>query len=326
MTVDPSAGASPSGRTLYGQVVEQIEALALSRPLGEETVLPPEWELAEQLGVSRGTLRRAMAELEAGGLVRREPGRGTFVNPAARLRRVVWDRLAAVARPDSRFHLDFTSFVPDFEGSSRCVEATRLLPEYASARTIVMTPDNSLEELRAAALADGKRLVVFTYALLRGAVLLDPDEIPPAHRRLASTLDGMERFGRCLAFDEFAASGPVDLVATGAAAVSREGVHFGKGHGYFDLEWGLLREVGLVHQATPVVVLVHDCQVVPDRVPHADFDATADAIVTPTEVIRTGPLPKPEGLMWDRVPRAFIATRPYLGEARRVSGQRGSAA
>lgn len=85
-----SAGAvgtrSSEGRTLYSRVAEQVEALALTGPLGEETMLPSEWELVELLGVSRGTLRRAIGDLEQSGLLRREAGRGTFVNPAARLR------------------------------------------------------------------------------------------------------------------------------------------------------------------------------------------------------------------------------------------------
>lgn len=322
MEADVPSASPVAGRTLYSQVVEQIEAIALSRPIGEETVLPPEKELADRLHVSHGTLRRALAELEATGLVRREPGRGTFVNPAARLRRVVWERLRKVALPDSRFHDDFSSFVPDFQGSDRCVESTRGLPEYRNATTLVVTPDNSLEAFREAALAEGKKLVVFTYAMLRGAVLLEPDRIPPGAAPLASTLDAMERFGRRLTFDELRGSGPFSFVVTGAAAVSREGVHFGKGHGYFDLEWGLLSEIGLVDQDTFVVSVVHDCQVVDEHVPYAEFDVTCNFIVTPTEQIPCRPLPKPAGLVWDRVPRQFLATRPYMREAQLLRAER----
>jgi GntR family transcriptional regulator len=42
--------------------------------------LPPEAELAEQLGVSRGTLRSALQSLSAEGLVSRRRRHGTFVN------------------------------------------------------------------------------------------------------------------------------------------------------------------------------------------------------------------------------------------------------
>ena len=235
------ADRSRKGRTLYSQVAEQIEAFALAGPLGEETMIPPEWELVEQLGVSRGTVRRAIADLERAGLLWREPGRGTFVNPAARLRRLVWDRVAKVAKADSRFNLDFSSFIPDFEGSEKCVKAIRDMPEYRGAGTIVAMPDNNLESFRHQALADGKRLLVFTYGMLRGALLL--------RRRGDSTR------GPCLGSDprrhgadsahrspseQLLGAGPLDLLVTGAAAVSREGVHFGKGHGYLDLEWGLL--------------------------------------------------------------------------------------
>jgi len=309
---------SNEGRNLYSRVAEQVEALALAGPLGEETVLPAEWELVELLGVSRGTVRRAVGDLERSGLLRREAGRGTFVNPAARLRHVVWDRLIKVAKPDSRFHFDFTSFIPDFEGSSKCVEAIRQMPEYNNARTIVAMPDNNLEKFRYQALADGKSLLVFTWGMQRGLVSLDPDQVPAEERHLAATLDGMERFGKPLSFKELRATGPIDLLVTGAAAVSREGVHFGKGHGYLDIEWGLLSQLGLVGQQTPVIVSVHDCQVVDEPVPHASYDVTVDVIVTPTETIRCDPLPKPAGLVWDRLPREFADTRPYIKEVKRL--------
>ncbi len=317
MRLRTGTGASSAGHTLYGQVAGQLEALALDGPLGEETMLPPEGVLAEQFGVSRGTLRRALDDLEESGLLRREAGRGTFVNPAARLRRVVWRRLAEVARPDSRFGFDFASFIPDFDGSERCTESIAELPEYQAARTVVVTPDNNLESFRARCLADGKRMLVCTYALARGFVRLEGSALAAGDRPLAATLDGMERFGPNLTHPELCAEDPVGLVVTGAAAVTREGVHFGKGHGYFDIEWGLLAELGLVGAGTPVAASVHGCQLVTEAVPHAVFDATVDVIVTPEQAIRCGPLPKPAGLYWERLPRDFAAGRPYFAELRR---------
>jgi 5-formyltetrahydrofolate cyclo-ligase len=310
------------GRTLYSQVAAQLEAVALSGPLGEETVLPAEWELVELLGVSRGTVRRAVADLERSGLVWREAGRGTFVNPAARLRRVVFDRLLQVAKPDARFHFDFASFVPDFEESRRCVELIRKMPEYRGARTLVVTADNNLEGFRELALADGKRLVVSTYGLLRGFVLVRGKRIRSEDRALAATLDGMERFGKQLAYAELRAAGPIDLVVSGAAAVSRSGVHFGKGHGFLETAWGLLSEMGLVGQQTPVIVSAHDCQLIDEPVPCAAFDVTVDVIVTPGEVVRCRQLPKPSGLYWDRVPREFADARPYFAELRQQRAPR----
>jgi GntR family transcriptional regulator, arabinose operon transcriptional repressor len=45
--------------------------------------LPPEVELAEELGVSRQTVRKALAEMDDEGIIRREQGRGTFVSKDA---------------------------------------------------------------------------------------------------------------------------------------------------------------------------------------------------------------------------------------------------
>jgi 5-formyltetrahydrofolate cyclo-ligase len=308
--LDRSRGQSP----LYRRVISELERLILEGPIGEETQLPPEWALVERFGVSRGTLRRAIADLEQRGLLWREAGRGTFVNPAARLRRIVWDRLVEVAVPDSRFDLDFSSFIPDYAGSDRCTEGIIGLEEYRASNLIVVMPDNNLESFRAQALADHKRLLVCTYAMARGFVLLEGSRIPASKRALAATLDGMERFGPSLSFSELTSLPSADMLVTGAAAISTEGVHFGKGHGYLDIEWGLLRELGLVDQDTPVVGSVHDCQLVTERVPHAPYDVTVDVIVTPHEVMRCSPLPKPPGIFWDRLPGEFARTRPYFAE------------
>jgi GntR family transcriptional regulator len=53
---------------------------AILQQAGSGTRLRPERELAEQLGVARETLRRALDELQARGLLERRQGAGTFVS------------------------------------------------------------------------------------------------------------------------------------------------------------------------------------------------------------------------------------------------------
>jgi len=52
------------------------------------TKLPPEAELADQLGVSRITIRRALSDIENAGFILRIQGRGTYINPSALLIKV----------------------------------------------------------------------------------------------------------------------------------------------------------------------------------------------------------------------------------------------
>lgn len=60
-------------------IVRQVEELVLQGVLRPGDRLPAERELAEQLDVSRPTLREALAELESRGLVEARPGGGTFI-------------------------------------------------------------------------------------------------------------------------------------------------------------------------------------------------------------------------------------------------------
>lgn len=57
----------------------QLRAFLAQRDLPADTKLPPERELVDLLGVSRGQLRKAMAVLEREGELWRHVGKGTFI-------------------------------------------------------------------------------------------------------------------------------------------------------------------------------------------------------------------------------------------------------
>lgn len=64
---------------LASEVVRQVELLILRGILRPGERLPAERELAERLGVSRPSLREALASLQAAGLVTARPGAGVYV-------------------------------------------------------------------------------------------------------------------------------------------------------------------------------------------------------------------------------------------------------
>ncbi len=59
--------------------VTQLRAWLAQRELPDDGRLPPERQLAELLGVSRGNLRKALADLENKGELWRHVGKGTFI-------------------------------------------------------------------------------------------------------------------------------------------------------------------------------------------------------------------------------------------------------
>ncbi len=73
---DQTIGKAPP---LYQLVIDTIVARIASGALPPGAMLPSEVQLGAELGVSQGTARKALIDLEQRGLVQRAQGRGTFV-------------------------------------------------------------------------------------------------------------------------------------------------------------------------------------------------------------------------------------------------------
>ncbi|MBM7044759.1 MULTISPECIES: 5-formyltetrahydrofolate cyclo-ligase [Rhizobium] len=233
------------------------------------------------------------------------------------VRERVWADLRKVARADSRFHYDFGEFIADFEGGDAACARLTSHEYYRNSKLIFIAPDNCIERLRLQALRDGKKVLMTTYSIKRGFWLLDPDVMSPEDFVYASTLDGMERVGRPVTLAEISSMQPVDYLVTGTGAINHEGVRFGKGHGFFDVEWGMLFKLGRITINTPAAAVVHDCQLLTEKLHPEVFDTVADVIFTATQTIRVENPHKPTcGIIWDVLDPHMYETIPPLQELR----------
>ena len=238
-----------------------------------------------------------------------------IVDHKIKVRERVWRALRKVAVPDSRFHFDFGEFIADFEGGEAAVQRLVDHEYYQNSNYIFITPDNCLDRLRLKALEDGKTVLMTTYSIKRGFWLLDPKTIAPELYLYASTLDGMERVGRPVSLKDLAEMPKVDYMVTGTGAINTKGIRFGKGHGFFDSEWGMLYQIGRISTETPSAAVVHDCQLLEEELTPDVYDTVADAIFTPTRTILVDGPHKPTcGILWDRLDPVMFETIPPLQE------------
>jgi GntR family transcriptional repressor for pyruvate dehydrogenase complex len=101
---------------LSHSVVRQIELLLLRGVLRPGERLPAERELAERLGVSRPSLRDALAQLQSRGLLESRAGAGVFV--AELLDSAFSDSLVRLFAEHDEALFDYIAFRRDMEGMS----------------------------------------------------------------------------------------------------------------------------------------------------------------------------------------------------------------
>ncbi|QIA28156.1 5-formyltetrahydrofolate cyclo-ligase [Thermaerobacter sp. PB12/4term] len=268
----------------------------------------------------------AAGEGKGGGRAPAGAGHPREVEPAsdagaakAKARQQVYRRLREAGA--ARFPFPIEGRIPNFKGAERAAARLRELDVYRRARALKVNPDTPQLPVRAMALADGKTVYMPT-PRLRGAFLrIRPEDVPRGEERRAAQLGRAAEYGRFVTLDEMTPeAAPIDLVVAGAVAVTRDGARAGKGEGYADYEYALLRELG--HPELPVVTTVHPLQIV-ERLPVAPHDLSVDIIVTPDEVIFTRtPYPKPRGIHWEAVTPEDLEAMPVLQELRALQWER----
>jgi 5-formyltetrahydrofolate cyclo-ligase len=226
-----------------------------------------------------------------------------------RIREAVWRRLDAEGI--STFPRPVRGRIPNVRLADAAADQLAGTPEWQAARVVKVNPDAPQRGVRHRALRQGKLLLMPTPRLREGFLLLDPARLGPKRLFAASSIKGAVALGQRVGLDELPA---IDLLVFGSVAVSVDGDRVGKGEGYAELEFAVLRTVGRVPADVTIATTVHDAQVV-ETVPRQAFDVTLDLICTPTRVIRPGTRgPRPDGVLWDMLPAERRAEMPILEE------------
>jgi len=205
--------------------------------------------------------------------------------------------------------------IPNFEGSEKAAQRLISQDEFQSARVVKVNPDSPQAHVRRGTLLSGKMLITPSPRLRKGFILLDPVKIPRRSLIEASTIRGAFKYGRFSSLEELP---KVDLVVAGSVAVTRDGIRIGKGGGYSEIEYGILRELGLIGEETPIFTTVHDAQII-NKAPKEEHDFVVDAIFTPSKVIRVERrYPQPKGIIWEKLTEHQLEDMPILHELKRI--------
>ncbi|EMA17504.1 5-formyltetrahydrofolate cyclo-ligase [Haloarcula marismortui] len=235
------------------------------------------------------------------------------------IRETVWDALEEGGI--ARFPFPPHDRIPNFEGANEAAQRLTETAVWDAAETVKANPDSPQLPVRRAALRAGKTVYMAVPRLRDEQCFyeLDPAELDDieAAPAVSNVADHARQVGP-------EAVGSVDLVVSGSVAVTEDGARIGKGEGYSDLEYAVLRELGLVDETTPVVTTVHELQivgglegVVDTTVPVDDHDVPMDWVVTPERTVETATThTTPAGVDWDALSTERIDEIPVLSARR----------
>jgi len=168
MDGSPQTAEAPRAQPLYAQV----KALILQRLIAGQwrpgELLPSEFQLAGQFGVSQGTVRKALDELAAENVVVRRQGRGTFVAEHDDHRALF--HFFHLVGPDGERRLPVSRFISVRKGLASRMEAERL----------TIDRGDTVIRIRRVRLLDGRPAISETIAVAQARFpdLADIREVP----------------------------------------------------------------------------------------------------------------------------------------------------
>jgi len=176
------------------------------------------------------------------------------------IRNIVWGKLQKEGISHSPY-----GRIPPFKGQEEAAELLRKLKIYKNAKKIFVPPDQAQYPVRFNCIEDGKILIMATPGLKDGFYEITKNN-PNWKKAIHS--HQVKYYGKKLktSLEEI---GKIDLMVTGAVAVSKKGQRIGKGSG---------------------------------ELPFSFYDVSINYIVTPKEIIKIeNPAPRPSGIDWEYI-------------------------
>jgi 5-formyltetrahydrofolate cyclo-ligase len=232
------------------------------------------------------------------------------------IRHKVWNTLTE--QKLGRFPFPLIGRIPNFKGAEIAAKYVVQLEEYKEAKVIKVNPDAPQLPLRTQIIKDGKTLLVPTPRLKAGFIMVKPEWVPAGEERKAASLSHINSYGKVIPLLEMP---KIDLIVVGSVALHKDGRRIGKGEGYADREYAIIRELG--NPPVPVIGTVNSVQVVEDNIPRDPYDLTVDWIATEQGIFKTNsPYEKPMGIMWEHVTAEEKEEMPVLEEIYQIIEQR----
>ncbi|XP_038989170.1 5-formyltetrahydrofolate cyclo-ligase-like protein COG0212 isoform X2 [Phoenix dactylifera] len=167
-----------------------------------------------------------------------------------RIRKRIWDLMEAedIARNPRPVH----HRIPNFAGAATAADSLGKLEVFQKAQCVKVNPDSPQKQVRFLTLTGGKKLLTPQPRLRTGFFsVLESQMLSSDSIMEACTSVGAAKYGRPISLDDKI---NVDLIVIGSVAVDpRTGARLGKGEGFAELEYGMLRHMGAIDDTTMVV-------------------------------------------------------------------------